>query len=187
MICLNKQHAMLMYSCPVFSNGTWHVFAESVFWSFTDRLHLFVCFYSERNRYLFESSLDAAVLAGNLFAVPVVRCSTGQAEIGVALAHGQVTRTLLSVTLRLTAAAWETVLTCTGEWNGIEWRKPDDRDANDLMISMSRGGIFGFPHSCGNITSSPMAIETIPKTSLSKITQSLVFIIVSFYYTHSHK
>lgn len=60
---------------------------------------------------LLESSLNAAVLAGNLFAVPMFCRPTGHAEIWVALPHCQVTRTLFSVTLSLAATAWKPVLT----------------------------------------------------------------------------
>lgn len=57
------------------------------------------------------SSLDAAVLAGDLFAVPVVCGPTGHAEVRVTLPHGQVTRTLLGVTLSLAATARKPIRT----------------------------------------------------------------------------
>lgn len=60
--------------------------------------------------YLFKASLDAAVLAGDPFAVPVVRSTAGHAQIWVTLSHGQVARTLFSVALCLTSAAGEAVL-----------------------------------------------------------------------------
>lgn len=63
--------------------------------------------------YLFEASLDAAVLAGHPFAVPVVCSPTGHAQIWVTLPHSQVAGTLLGVALGLTSAAWEAVLA----WN----------------------------------------------------------------------
>lgn len=62
--------------------------------------------------YLFETSLDAAVLAGDHLAVPVLRSPAGQAEVRVALPHGQVARALLGVALGFAAAAWEAILTC---------------------------------------------------------------------------
>lgn len=61
--------------------------------------------------YLFQASLDAAVLAGNPFAVPVICSTTCHAQIWVTLPHSQVAGTLFCVTLSLTPAAWETVLT----------------------------------------------------------------------------
>lgn len=60
---------------------------------------------------LLESSLNAAVLTGDLFAVPVVCGPTGHAEVRVTLPHRQVTRTLLGVTLSLAATARKPVLT----------------------------------------------------------------------------
>lgn len=54
--------------------------------------------------------MDAAVLAGDTFAVPVVCSTAGHAQIWVTLPHGQVAGTLFSVALRLTSAAWEAVL-----------------------------------------------------------------------------
>lgn len=54
--------------------------------------------------------MDAAVLAGDYLAVPVVRGSTGHTQIWVTFPHRQVAGTLLGVALGLTAAAWETVL-----------------------------------------------------------------------------
>lgn len=60
---------------------------------------------------LLGPSLDAAVLAGDVLAVPVVGGAAGQAEVGVTLAHGQVAGTLLGVALGLTAAPGEAVLT----------------------------------------------------------------------------
>lgn len=59
---------------------------------------------------LFQAPLNAAVLTGHHFAVPVVCGSAGHAEIWVTLPHSQVAGTLLGVTLSLTSAAWETVL-----------------------------------------------------------------------------
>lgn len=70
-------------------------------------------------QYLFEPSLDAAVLAGDHLAVPVLRSAAGQAEVRVALPHGQVARALLGVALGLTAAAWEAVLTCSNTARGF--------------------------------------------------------------------
>lgn len=60
--------------------------------------------------YLFQSSLDAAVLAGDPFAVPVVCGAAGHAQIWVTLPHSQVAGALFSVALCLTPAAWEAVL-----------------------------------------------------------------------------
>lgn len=60
---------------------------------------------------LLDSSLNAAVLTGYLFAVPVVSSPTGHAEVRVTLPYRQVTRTLLGVTLSLTATARKPVLT----------------------------------------------------------------------------
>lgn len=65
----------------------------------------------QNKTHLFGSSLDAAVLAGDLFAVPVVCGPTGQAEVRVTLPHRQVTRTLLGVTLSLAATARKPILT----------------------------------------------------------------------------
>lgn len=62
---------------------------------------------------LLESSLDAAVFAGDLFAVPVVCGPTGHAEVRVTLPHRQVTRALLGVTLSLAATARKPILTLT--------------------------------------------------------------------------
>jgi len=59
----------------------------------------------------FCSSLDAAVLAGNLFAFPMICGPTGHAEVRVTLPHRQVTRTLLGVTLSLAATAGKPILT----------------------------------------------------------------------------
>lgn len=53
--------------------------------------------------------MDAAVLAGDPFAVPVVCSATGHAKIWVTLSHSQVAGTLFSVALCLTSAAWEAV------------------------------------------------------------------------------
>lgn len=61
---------------------------------------------------LFKASLDAAVLTGHHFAVPVVGSSTGHAEIWVTFSYGQVAWTLLGVALGFTTAARETVLAC---------------------------------------------------------------------------
>lgn len=63
-------------------------------------------------RYLLGASLNGAVLAGHVLAVPVVSGAAGQAEVGVALPHRQVAGTLLGVALSFAAAARETVLTC---------------------------------------------------------------------------
>lgn len=60
--------------------------------------------------YFLEASLDAAVLAGDGFAVPVLCRAAGHAQIWVTLPHGQVAGTLFSVALRLASAAWEAVL-----------------------------------------------------------------------------
>lgn len=60
--------------------------------------------------YLFETSLDAAVLAGDRFAVPVVCSTTGHAQIWITLPDSQVAGTLFGVTLSLTPAAWKAVL-----------------------------------------------------------------------------
>lgn len=59
---------------------------------------------------LFQASLDAAVLAGDGFAVPVVCRATGHAQIWVTFPHGQVAGTLFGVALRLAPAAREAVL-----------------------------------------------------------------------------
>lgn len=67
-----------------------------------------------RGAHLLGAALDAAVLAGHVLAVPVVGGAAREAEVGVALAHGQVARALLGVALRLAAAAGEAVLTCRG-------------------------------------------------------------------------
>lgn len=64
------------------------------------------------NQYLFETALDAAVLAGHNLAVPVLRRPAGQTEVWIAFPHGQVARALLGVALGLTAAAREAILTC---------------------------------------------------------------------------
>lgn len=61
---------------------------------------------------LLGSSLDGAVLAGHVLAVPVVGSAAGQAEVRVALPHRQVARTLLGVALGLAPTPRETVLTC---------------------------------------------------------------------------
>lgn len=63
------------------------------------------------------SSLDAAVLAGDVFTVPVISCPTGEAQVRVTLSYGQVTGALLGVTLGLTAATWKPVLTCKDKKN----------------------------------------------------------------------
>lgn len=60
--------------------------------------------------HLFQSSLDAAVLARDPLAVPVVCRAARHAQIGVALPHCQVAGTLLGVALRLAPAAREPVL-----------------------------------------------------------------------------
>lgn len=60
---------------------------------------------------LLESPLNAAVLTGDLFAVPVVCSPTGHAEVRVTLPHRQVTWTLLGVTLSLATTARKPVLT----------------------------------------------------------------------------
>lgn len=65
--------------------------------------------------HLLGSSLDGAVLAGHILAVPVVCCTTGQAEVGVALSHCQIAGALLGVTLGFAPTTWETVLTCIHE------------------------------------------------------------------------
>lgn len=65
--------------------------------------------------HLLGSSLDGAVLAGHILAVPVVCCATGQAEVGVALSHCQIAGALLGVTLGFAPTTWETVLTCMHE------------------------------------------------------------------------
>lgn len=65
--------------------------------------------------HLLEAPLDAAVLTGNHFAVPVLGGPTGETQVRVALPHGQVARTLLGVALGLTAAARETILTWAGQ------------------------------------------------------------------------
>lgn len=54
--------------------------------------------------------MDAAVLARDPFAVPVVCSTASHAQIWVTLPHGQIARALFSVALRLTSAAWEAVL-----------------------------------------------------------------------------
>ncbi len=63
--------------------------------------------------YLLCPSLNTTVLAGDVFTVPVFSRPTGEAQVRVTLSYGQVTGTLLGVTLSLTAAAWKPVLTCT--------------------------------------------------------------------------
>ena len=60
--------------------------------------------------YLFQASLDAAVLAGDGFGVPVVRRATGHAQIWVTFPHSQVAGALFGVALCLTPAAREAVL-----------------------------------------------------------------------------
>lgn len=60
--------------------------------------------------HLFQSSLDAAVLARDPLAVPVVRRPARHAQIRVAFPHRQVAGTLLGVALRLASAAREPVL-----------------------------------------------------------------------------
>ncbi len=62
--------------------------------------------------YLLRASLNGAVLAGHVLAVPVVCGAAGQAQVGVTLPHCQVAGTLLGVALSFAAAAGETVLTC---------------------------------------------------------------------------
>lgn len=62
--------------------------------------------------YLLGSSLDGAVLAGHVLAVPVVCSAAGEAEVGVTLPDCQVARTLLGVALSFAPTTWETVLTC---------------------------------------------------------------------------
>lgn len=66
----------------------------------------------ETRLYLLGSSLDGAVLAGHVLAVPVVGGAAGQAEVGVTLPHCQVAGTLLGVTLGFAPTTWETVLAC---------------------------------------------------------------------------
>lgn len=63
-------------------------------------------------RYLLGSSLDGAVLAGHVLAVPVVRSAAGQAQVRVALPDGQVAGTLLGVALSFAPTPREAVLTC---------------------------------------------------------------------------
>lgn len=63
---------------------------------------------------LLSASLDGAVLAGHVLAVPVVCSAAGQAQVGVALPHGQVAGALLGVALGFAPTAWEAVLTCGG-------------------------------------------------------------------------
>lgn len=60
--------------------------------------------------HLFQSSLDAAVLARDPLAVPVVGRPARHAQVRVALPHRQVAGTLLCVALRLAPAAGEPVL-----------------------------------------------------------------------------
>lgn len=67
---------------------------------------------------LLGSSLDGAVLAGHVLAVPVVGGAAGQAEVGVALPHRQVARALLGVALGFAPTTRETVLTCGGGYGG---------------------------------------------------------------------
>lgn len=62
--------------------------------------------------YLLGSSLDGAVLAGHVLAVPVVCSAAGQAEVRVTLPHRQVAGTLLGVTLGFAPTTGEAVLTC---------------------------------------------------------------------------
>lgn len=66
----------------------------------------------KRRHYLLGASLNGAVLAGHVLAVPVVCGTTGQTQVGVTLPHCQVTGTLLGVALSFTPATRETVLTC---------------------------------------------------------------------------
>lgn len=66
---------------------------------------------TEMRRHLLEAPLDAAVLAGDHLAVPVLRSPAGEAQVGVALAHSQVAGALLGIALSFTAAARETILT----------------------------------------------------------------------------
>ena len=73
--------------------------------------------------YLLGAPLDAAVLAGHVLAVPVVSRAAGEAEVGVALADGQVARALLGIALGLTATAGKAILTCAGR------QGPSGRDA----------------------------------------------------------
>lgn len=62
--------------------------------------------------YLLGSSLDGAVLAGDVLAVPVICSAAGEAEVRVTLPDCQVAGTLLGVTLGFAPATWEPVLTC---------------------------------------------------------------------------
>lgn len=59
---------------------------------------------------LFQASLDATVLAGDYFTVPVVCGTACHAKIWVTFSYSQVAGTLFSVALSLTPAAWEAVL-----------------------------------------------------------------------------
>lgn len=62
--------------------------------------------------YLLGSSLDGAVLAGDVLAVPVFCGAAGEAEVGVTLPDRQVAGTLLGVALGFAPTTREPVLTC---------------------------------------------------------------------------
>lgn len=64
----------------------------------------------ENCAHLLGSSLNAAVLAGNIFAVPVISCSTRKTEVWITFTHSQIAWTLLSVALCFTAASRKPVL-----------------------------------------------------------------------------
>lgn len=78
----------------------------------------------EESPHLLEATLDAAVFTGNHFAVPVLWGPAGETQVGVALSHSQIARTLLSVALGLTATARETILTWVG-WQARLGREAD--------------------------------------------------------------
>lgn len=75
---------------------------------------------------LTKSSLYRDILASNFTNIIVVR-TAWFAKIRIALSDRQVTRTLLSVTLSLTEAAWESILT---------WKKKGQ--LNILIIFLKR-------------------------------------------------
>lgn len=60
--------------------------------------------------HLFGSSLNAAVFARDIFAVPMISSSTCQAEIRITLPHSQIARTLLRVALCFTTAPRKPIL-----------------------------------------------------------------------------
>lgn len=61
--------------------------------------------------YLFGTPLNATVLAGHIFTVPVVSSSTGKTEVRVTLSDGQIARALLGIALCFATASRKAVLT----------------------------------------------------------------------------